>query len=279
MSRDEAMIVGGIRTHLRTAGDPLAKEAVVLLHGNPGPSDDWLCVLDGIGQFARAVAPDMPGYGQSERPRDFSYTVAGYADFLSRLIDSLAIERVHLVLHDFGGPWGLTWAAAHPDRVASLSLVNIGLMPGYQWHSFGRIWRTPVIGELFQLMTTRFVLKCALDAGNPKPLPDEFIDRVNGYADWSHKRAVLKLYRATSHPGDLAKPIGDVLRPYRIPAMVLWGTEDPFIPSRYAEMQAEYFDATVHHLSGCGHWPMVDDPERFHCLLVPFLRKQTATSD
>lgn len=274
MSHSETLTIDGVRIHLRSAGDRGAKEAVVLLHGNPGPSDDWLCVLDGIGSFARVVAPDMPGYGQSERPRDFDYTVPGYAAFLGKIIDALGIERVHLVVHDFGGPWGLSWAAAQPQRVASLGLVNVGLMPGYQWHSFARIWRTPLLGELFQLMSTRGLLKRALDADNPKPLPQEFIDRVASYADWAHKRAVLKLYRATSSPGELSQPLIDVLKPLRIPAIVLWGEGDRFIPVRYADMQAEFFDARVHRLPGCGHWPMIDEPERFRELLVPFLRER-----
>lgn len=278
MSRSETITVGGIRTHLRMAGDQGADEAVLLLHGNPGPSDDWLCVLDEIGGFARVVAPDMPGYGQSERPRDFDYSVAGYAGFLGQLLDALGIRRVHLVLHDFGGSWGLGWAATHPDRVASMGLVNVGLMPGYEWHSFARIWRTPLLGELFQLMTTRFLLKRALEAGNPKPLPDEFIDRVVAHADWGHKRAVLKLYRNTDRPGEMAGPVAEVLGPRRLPAIVLWGEADPFIPSRYADLQSDYFDAEVHRLAGCGHWPMIDDPERFRGLLVPFLRRQTAVA-
>jgi pimeloyl-ACP methyl ester carboxylesterase len=278
MSCSEFLQIDGIRAHLRSAGDPVAREAVVLLHGNPGPSDDWLCVLDEIGRFARVIAPDMPGYGQSDRPRDFDYSVPGYADFLDKLISAQSIDRVHLVLHDFGGPWGLAWAGTHAERVASFGLVNIGLMPGFKWHSLAKVWRTPLLGELFQLTTTRGMLKRALDASNPKPLPDEFIDRVIGYADWPHKRAVLKLYRATDDPGELSGPIGDVLSPRRLPAIVIWGEADPFIPSRFADLQSDYFDAEVHRLPGCGHWPMIDEPERFRSLLVPFLRRQFAAA-
>ena len=66
--------------------------------------------------FARVIALDMPGYGGADKPRDFPYTVDGYAAHLTGALDQLGVRRVHLVLHDFGGPWGLQWAADQPGR-------------------------------------------------------------------------------------------------------------------------------------------------------------------
>lgn len=227
-----------------------------------------------IGGFARAVAPDLPGYGRSERPARFDWSVPGYAAFIGRLVDQLGLERVHLVLHDFGGPWGLSWAAAHPQRVASVVLVNTGLLPDYRWHTFARIWRTPLLGELFQLMSTPAVLRRALNAQNPRPLPEAFIERISGYADWAHRQAVLRLYRATPDLGALVEPLTRALGPLRLPALVLWGEADPYLPLRYAQAQSVCFDAEVVPLPGCGHWPMVDDPAGFIARVLPFLRRQ-----
>jgi pimeloyl-ACP methyl ester carboxylesterase len=103
-----------------------APEAVVFVHGNPGPAEDWRRLVARTGAFARAVAPDLPGYGGVDKPDRFDYTVDGYARHLGSILDQLDVHRVHLVLHDFGGPWGLTWAADHPDRFASVTLVNTG---------------------------------------------------------------------------------------------------------------------------------------------------------
>jgi len=55
---------------------------------------------------------------------------------------------VHLLVHDFGGPIALTWAAGHPYRVASVTLINTGVLIGYRWHRLAKPWRTPVLGEL-----------------------------------------------------------------------------------------------------------------------------------
>src|SRR5438045_1436924 len=74
-----------------------------------------------VGACARAVALDMPGFGQADKPKTgFEYTVAGYAAHLGAALDELGITRAHLVLHDFGGPWGLAWAVDHPDTFASV---------------------------------------------------------------------------------------------------------------------------------------------------------------
>ncbi|MDQ4032492.1 MAG: alpha/beta fold hydrolase [Actinomycetota bacterium] len=81
-----------------------------------------------------AIAPDLPGYGSADKSDRFNYTVDGYARHLGGIIDQLGIYRAHLVLHDFGGPWGLTWAAQHPDRFASVTLINSGVLRGYRWH-------------------------------------------------------------------------------------------------------------------------------------------------
>jgi pimeloyl-ACP methyl ester carboxylesterase len=275
--RTRDVAVDGIPSIVRSTGDDSAREAVVFVHGNPGSSDDFVGLLPAVGDLARAVAPDMPGYGKAGRPRDFEYTIEGYSRHLGRLLDALGIERVHLALHDFGGAWGLHWASQHPDRVRSLVLFNVGVLPGYRWHKFARIWRTPVLGELFQLTTTRAVQRRVLDAHNPKPFPREFHDRVFEYSDWGMKRAVLRLYRATDDIGAHSARAGEVLRPRHMPALVVWGDGDPFLPVQFAQRQKDYFDAQVHVLPRCGHWPMIDEPDRVRELVVAFLRDRLRT--
>jgi pimeloyl-ACP methyl ester carboxylesterase len=269
------VVVSGVRSLVRECGDSNAREAVVFLHGNPGSSEDWTDLLARTGDFARAIAPDMPGYGKAARPADFDFTVQGYARHLAGLLEQLGVDRAHLVLHDFGGPWGLAWASEHPGAVASVTLVNIGVLPGYRWHKYARIWRTPVLGELFQLAMTRRTFRIGLNAENPRPLPRAFTDRISDDMDEGTRRAVLRLYRATSDLGGMSKALADRLAPLRLPALVLWGAADPYCPSRYAEAQRDFFDVSgVHVLERCGHWPFIDEPERCAEIIVPFLRGQ-----
>jgi len=266
--------VDGVRSLVRESGGEQG-EAVVFVHGNPGSSRDWLELAGQVSAFARVVAPDMPGFGQSDKPADFEYTVTGYARYLGGLLDVLGVSRVHLVLHDFGGPWGLAWAAAHPERLASVVLINTGALPGYRWHYLARIWRTPVLGELFQLLATRSGFHRLLKHGNPRGLPRDFVDGMYDDYDRGTRRAVLRLYRSTSDPNGLTEQLTAALRPVALPTLVIWGRHDPYIDVAYAERQREVFPAArVVMLEQSGHWPYADDPAAVASALVPFLRAQ-----
>lgn len=266
------LTVDGIRSPILQAGPPHAGEAVVFVHGNPGSSQDWARLVERTGAFARAVAWDHPGFGQADKPAGFDYTVQGYAAHLGRCLDALGITRAHLVLHDFGGPWGLAWAATHPDAFASATLINIGILPGYHWHYLARIWRTPVLGELFNATTTRTGFGLLLRRGSPPGLPRPFVDRMYTDLDRGTKRAILALYRATDDPAGDSVRLGAALRPLDRPTLVIWGRRDPYLPVALAERQHEAFpSARVEILDGSGHWPFMDDPERTEQLVVEFL--------
>ena len=71
-----------------------ASEAVLFLHGNPGCGRDWSPLMEQVEPFARALAPDMPGFGRAAKPEDFDYTVAGYAAHIAALVDALGLEKV-----------------------------------------------------------------------------------------------------------------------------------------------------------------------------------------
>ncbi|MFL5842975.1 MAG: alpha/beta fold hydrolase [Thermoleophilaceae bacterium] len=269
----ESVPVNGVRSPILQAGSRDRGEAVVFVHGNPGPAADWRGLLSQTGEFARAVAPDMPGYGGADKPRGFRYTVDGYADHLGGLLDALDISRAHLVLHDFGGPWGLAWAARHPEAFASATLINTGVLPDYKWHRYARIWRTPVVGELFQLTATRGAFRLLVGRENPRLQPDAIDHLYEAARGWPTKRAVLKLYRAT--PAKSARGPIEELAALNRPALVLWGTDDAYLPWQFADRQQMAFpSARIELLEGLGHWPFHEDPARIAELVIPFLRAQ-----
>ena len=276
--KQHQLAIRGIRTPCHDSGGE-DSEAVVFVHGNPGTGDDWLPLMAELAPTLRCLAPDMPGFGTADKPADFDYTVSGYAGHLAALLAALGVERVHLVLHDFGGPWGLAWAAAHADKVASITLINIGILRGYRWHYAARIWRTPLLGELFQAITTRAGFKLALKHGNPRGLPAEFLERTFRNYDRATRAAVLKLYRATSALDEAANEMHDALRPHDLPCLVLWGKCDPYISWRYAEQQRTTFPrAETALLDDSGHWPFIDNHEAVAARLVPFIGAHLTTS-
>jgi pimeloyl-ACP methyl ester carboxylesterase len=264
--------VGETSTRAITAGPSDSSEAVVFVHGNPGSADDWEQLVAATGEMGRAVSFDLPDFGDTVAPAGFQHTVESYAKFLDELIRTLGIERVHLVLHDFGGPIGLAWMGANADRLESITLIDIGLMPDYRWHFLARVWRTPVLGEIFQATATRPAFRWLVGRGEPRGLPREFTNRMYDHYDRRTRRAVLGLYRATDEPGEGARELAALMAPRDIPALVIWGEGDIYVPSSYAARQRDAFpSAEVHVLPDSGHWPFADAPDAVKRLLVDFL--------
>jgi pimeloyl-ACP methyl ester carboxylesterase len=279
MPRARRITVGGLNSPVIEAGPTDAREAVVFVHGNPGSSSDWTALVDAAGELGRAVALDMPGFGQADKPRGFDYQVSAYADFLQDALIELGIDRVHLVVHDFGGPFGLLWGLRHPQAWASVVLINVGILPGFRWHTMAKRWRTPVLGELTQAFIPRSAWRRAMQKANPKGLPGEFVDKM--YDDYDHatRRTVLKLYRSSPDPGTTATELGAAMAELHKPALVVWGAKDPFIGVAYAERQREYFEVQdMEILNDSGHWPFQDDPQQVEQAVVPFLRNQLNAS-
>ena len=275
MPRARRIVVGGIGSPVIEAGPADATEAVVFVHGNPGSGRDFEALVDGVGEFGRAVAFDMPGFGQADKPADFEYHVGSYANFIQGALEELGISRVHLVVHDFGGPFGLLWGLMHPDAWASTVLFNIGIMPGYHWHKRARQWRTRGLGELTMLWIPRSAWRRSFLSAPGRKLPLEFVDQMYDNFDRRTRTTVLKLYRATPDPGERAEEIGAAIKALNKPALVIWGMKDPFVPGEYAERQREFFDVRdVVELPDSGHWAFVDNPEAASAAVLPYLRER-----
>jgi pimeloyl-ACP methyl ester carboxylesterase len=267
--------VGAVASPVIESGPADAREAVLFVHGNPGSSSDWTALVEAVGELGRAVALDMPGFGQADKPRDFSYQVSSYADFLQGALGELSIDRVHLVAHDFGGPFGLLWGLQHASAWASVVLIDVGILPGYRWHSMARRWRTPVLGEILQAWIPRSAWRRSMQKSNPKGLPRDFVEKMYDDYDRGTRRAVLDLYRATPDPAEAASTLGPALARLRKPALVVWGAKDPFASVDYAERQREFFDVQdLLILPDSGHWPFQDDPLPVEHAITRFLRRQ-----
>jgi pimeloyl-ACP methyl ester carboxylesterase len=276
LTRQGVVVVDGVRSPTLEAGPESSSDAAVFVHGNPGSVHDWSRLVESVGEHGRAVTLDMPGFGEADKPRSFPHTIEGYAAHLNGALEQMGVEQAHLVLHDFGGPWGMRWAIDHPDAYASTTLVDTGVLYGYRWHVLAKIWRTPGVGELFSKMTSRAGLRQALKRGQPRPLPEEAFELFyRASKDKGTQRAVLRLYRAS--PTTALEPLGPPLRELGRPTLVVWGRHDPYIKVEYAEQQKRTFpDAEVVILEESGHWPMWDAPEELEAAVVPFLARQLA---
>ena len=236
-----------------------ASAAVPLyLHGVPSSSDEWLEFLRRGG----GLAPDLPGFGRSGKAGYLRYTIDEYDRFIERFLMLVGVERVRLVVHDWGAV-GLAFAQRLPERVERLVIINaVPFLAGYRWHRTARIWRTLGLGELAMGATNRFTLRRASRESNvaPGPMPEAWLDSTLAHFDQGTQRAILRLYR--SSPPSVLAAAGARLGTLDVPALVVWGMRDPYIPARFAEAYAHALPrAELLELRDAGHWPWLDRPD------------------
>ena len=232
----------------------------LFLHGYPTSSYLWRNVLPAVAAAGcRAVAPDLPGFGDS--PADLPGTWERQVEHVERFRRALGSERVILGVHDWGGLIGLRWACDHPGAVEALVLTDTGFFPDGKWHGMANTLRTEGEGEQFVENVNSDLLAMAMRQISPS-LPDDAIDEFwKAFGDADRRRNQLDLYRS----GDFGK-----LAPYRgklgalgVPAKIVWGAKDEFAPVAGAyRFKKELPDAELVVLDEAGHYLMEDEPER-----------------
>jgi pimeloyl-ACP methyl ester carboxylesterase len=223
------------------------------IHGVPTSSDDWLPLLERTG----GLAPDLPGFGRSGKGGHLDYSIGGIAAFVERFLGVVGVERVQLVVHDWGAA-ALAFAVAHPERIERLIVCNaLPLLPGYRWHRVARLWRTPVVGELTMGATTRWGLARGLRPAFAGPVPEAFVDDTWSHFDQGTQRAILRLYRGA--PEERLAEAGAELSHIRVPSLVVCGTHDPYIGCEFADAYAARLPGgRVVRVDDAGHWPWLD---------------------
>ncbi|MEA2443169.1 MAG: hypothetical protein QOJ12_461 [Thermoleophilales bacterium] len=274
--RSSRVVVGGVATRVQEAGPADAADAVVFVHGHPGSSRDWDDLVAANGRFARTVAFDVSGYGQSDKTARAVQSTDGAARYIDDMLSALGIKRAVLVVHDFGGIWGLEWARLHPDKLTGAVLINSGVLIDYVPHPLAVVWSTPGAGEAQMAQTNRQNFRDSLTSANPR-LPLAFIERMYDDYDRATRCAALRYYRSAGQNLNLGREQADVLRQRSRPALVIWGRQDPYIPPEQAEHQREAFpSARIEYFDDASHWSFVEEPDRTRALVTSFLRPRLA---
>jgi haloalkane dehalogenase len=255
----------------RSAGDSSDRVAL-LVHGYPESSYMWHAVLPALASAGwHAIAPDLPGYGDSEP--DPPGTWERHVEALTRFVDELELGPVALVTHDWGVMIGLRWACEHPDRVRALVISDGGFFADRRWHDLANVMRTPGEGERLIGAYTREGFAAAMRAVSTGMSDQAIVEYWKGFADDTRRLGHLELYRS----GDFDKllPYEGRLASMRLPALILWGEQDRFAGVKMAErFHAELGGSELTVLSDAGHFVWDDEPERAAGLLVDFLARR-----
>ena len=259
-------------------------EPLLAIYGFPSASWDWHAILPELTKRFRVIAPDMLGYGWSDKPRPFRYSIFDQADRLEALLASLAIDRVHLLAHDYGDTVAQELLARHRDRngdglaIASCCLLNGGVFPEtHHARPIQKLLRTP-LGPLVARLTSRRAFGRSMHAifGDTPP-SSAFVDELWTLLrhDDGHLVIPLLIDYIRERKENRARWVGALERT-KVPLTMIDGIRDPVSGT---DMLARWRELVPHapaiELPGVGHYPQIEDPAG---VLRAFLAFHDATS-
>lgn len=261
------VVADGIRTNVHVEGNG---PPVLLIHGSgPGVSawTNWRHTIPALAERFTVVAPDLVGFGYTERPTGVSYEMPTWRRHLVGLLDALGLDPVAIVGNSFGGALALSLATAAPERVHRLVLmgsvgVRFPVTPGLD-----AVWGyEPSLAEMRRLLDL-FVYDNSLVSDD--------LARVRYEASMS--AGVHEAY-ATMFPAPRQQAVDalatqeEQIRKIRQPTLIVHGREDKVIPPSTSLTLFHLIQAAQLHLFGeCGHWVQIEHADRFNALVSAFL--------
>ena len=233
--------VAGYRVHYLAEG-PAGGPVVVLVHGLGGRADDWRELAPYFVKAGyRVYLPDLPGYGRSEKPADFSYSVRDESHVVAGFLDALGLKQVDLGGWSMGGWIAQLVASEHPERVNRLMLFDaVGIEEKPAWDT--RLFTPTTPAELEQLD--------ALLMPKPPKVPSFIardILRVSKKNAWVIQRAVASMLTAKDTTDNMLPGL-------RMPVLIVRGSEDIITTPRQAEtMHRLVPQSDLEIIPGCGH--------------------------
>jgi len=244
----------------------------VFLHGLGASSYSWRQLLPAFAGTNAVYAPDFPGYGRSDKPRDFGYTFADFAAWLGSFLDALGLSRIGLVGHSMGGTVALGYAMTNPERVSRLALIGA---PVYLDNIPRMLWtiRRPIIGRILEPLLGRWTVKLIAPTAylDDKLITEDLLDEYSlALKSRDGRRAVAETLRRCLTPD-----LPDFIARYRelaAPALFIRGDHDGVVD----DASAERFCRTVPRgrllrIPVCGHVPQEEKPEVVGPAIAGFL--------
>jgi pimeloyl-ACP methyl ester carboxylesterase len=250
----------GIKTNYLEAGKG---EPVVLIHGSgPGVTSyaNWRLVIPALAEEFRVVAPDMVGFGYSERPANVEYGIQTWADQVIGLMDTLDLQKAHLVGNSFGGAVALRIAAQVPERVSKLVLMGSMGVPFPITEGLERVWGYEPSFENMRKVLDVFAYSRDL-------VNDELAEvRYRGSIEPGFQESFAAMFPAPRQRWVEAMCTPEeTIRQLPHHALLVHGREDQVIPVQTSLRLEELIDnADLNVYSHCGHWSMIERTEDFN---------------
>jgi pimeloyl-ACP methyl ester carboxylesterase len=273
--------VDGVSLFYREAGQKSAP-ALVLLHGFPSSSREFDGLIPLLAPHFHVIAPDLPGFGQSEAPppTSYHYTFDQLATTTNHLLEQLGLSRYSFYLHDYGGPVGFRIILAHPDRLSALIVQNANAYQdglGKKWATIAQFWADPKSHpEVFEAFMSPAATEQRHTLGTSHPErydPDTWTDEIAHLAKPGQKEIQWQLlydYRTNVESYPLWQ---QWLRTHKPRTLVVWGKNDPsFIAAGGSAFGRDVPDAEI-HLLDAGHFALDEANDEIAQRVIDFLKR------
>jgi pimeloyl-ACP methyl ester carboxylesterase len=259
---------------------------VVLIHGITSSSANWEVVGPLLARGHTVVAPDLLGHGASAKPRG-DYSMGAFASGLRDLLVALGIGPATVVGHSLGGGVAMQFAYQFPERTQRLALVSSGGL-GPEVHGLLRAATLPGSELVLPLLAGRRVLSAgtllgrALDRLGVR-LGTDALEIARGHAslgDAETRAAFVQALRASIDPsGQRVRATDRLYLATQLPLLIVWGARDRVIPIAHGERAHELVAGSrLEVFERAGHFPHLDEPERFASLLEEWVRSTPAAA-
>jgi pimeloyl-ACP methyl ester carboxylesterase len=257
--------VNGVRIHYQEAGGEQAPP-IILIHGFISSNLIWSHVLLPLAHKGfHVIAPDLPGYGYSDKPSDARYTIAEQARGVVAFMDRLGIKKAIIAGTSYGGAVAATMALDFPERVAKLILIGAVTNDDPKQKLLLRLSCLPIIGDVATplFLGSRWILRKRMQnmyRRMQKPINEKMVAaRHHLLAAANTHRAMIRTARAWS-----ASRIEREASLIRQPTMLMWGDQDDHIPLEIAfRLRDTIPNSKLLVFRNCGHLPPAEYPEKF----------------
>ena len=272
--------LAGQRVFLMDAGPRDAQQTIVVLHGFPTSSHDWHRALPRLSDGRRVVLLDLPGYGLSAKPVDYSYSLFEQADIVLLALRELGVERCHLLAHDMGTSIASELMARRERGLLPLGVDSLVLMNGSVHIELAKLTPSQRLlrsraANVFARVGSRRIFRLQMRRILGKPLSDDDLDDM--WAQIRYADGKLRLPQIMSYIDERYRFwhrwIGALSR-LNIPTLVLWGPEDTVaVPAIAQQLADEIPGSRLQWLDGLGHYPMLEDSDQTTEAILGFLEK------
>jgi len=263
---------------------PEDAEPLLLLHGFPTSSHDFHRIVPILAERYRVIVHDHLGFGWSDKPEAYSYSLIEQADAALGLYRALGIERGHLFAHDYGTSVATELVARRARGMLPIALSSVVLSNGSVHIELARLTlsqrllRSERLGPLFARFASKAVFAAQMRriVGDPRALDDTEIDAMwEGMTRAGGRARLPAISRYLDERVRLWNRWIGALSTLDVPTLVLWGDRDPIaVPAIATTLAGEIPGAELRFLDGLGHYPMLEDPARFAGALLSFLDGQ-----